>query len=62
MKRPLLQKLIGKEELTKESSFAFTTILKYMNNLSIKRQLINKYTNLIFEGPLNHVSLINQFL
>lgn len=57
MKQPLLQKLIGKEELAEEACFAFTAILKYMGDLPAKRRLGNEYTDQIFEGPLKHVSL-----
>lgn len=56
MKQPLLQKLIGKEELAEEACFAFTAILKYMGDLPAKRRLGNEYTDQIFEGPLKHVS------
>ncbi|KAK7597849.1 hypothetical protein V9T40_010074 [Parthenolecanium corni] len=54
MKQPLLQKLIGKEELAEEACFAFTAILKYMGDLPAKRRLGNEYTDQIFEGPLKH--------
>ena len=55
MKQPLLQKLIGKEELAEEACFAFTATLKYMGDLPAKRRLGNEYTDQIFEGPLKHV-------
>lgn len=54
MKQPLLQKLIGKEELAEEACFAFTALLKYMGDLPAKRRLGNEYTDQIFEGPLKH--------
>lgn len=57
MKQPLLQKLIGKEELAEEACFAFTAILKYMGDLPAKRRLGNEYTDQIFEAPLKHVSV-----
>lgn len=58
MKQPLLQKLIGKDELAEEACFAFTAILKYMGDLPAKRRLGNEYTDQIFEGPLKHVSIM----
>lgn len=58
MKQPLLQKLIGKEELAEEACFAFTALLKYMGDLPAKRRLGNEYTDQIFEGPLKHVGII----
>lgn len=58
MKQPLLQKLIGKDELAEEACFAFTAILKYMGDLPAKRRIGNEYTDQIFEGPLKHVRRI----
>ena len=62
MKQPLLQKLMGKEELAEEACFAFTAILKYMGDLPAKRRLGNEYTDQIFEAPLKHVSTSVEYL
>lgn len=58
IKQPLLKKLLSKDELSEEASFAFTAILKYMGDLPSKRpRITNEYTDQIFDGPLKHVSL-----
>jgi len=58
IKQPLLKKLLQKEELSQEASFAFNAILKYMGDLPSRRTRSgNDLTDQIFEGPLKFVSI-----
>ncbi|XP_046917979.2 LOW QUALITY PROTEIN: myosin-VIIa [Dermatophagoides farinae] len=55
IKQPLLKKLLNKDELVQESSFAFNAILKYMGDLPSRRaRSSNDLTDQIFEGPLKY--------
>ncbi len=54
---PLLKKLMNKDELREESCAIFHAILKFMGDLPSRRTRTgNELTDMIFEGPLKHVS------
>jgi myosin-7 len=55
IRQPLLQKLLGKEDMSQEACTCFLTILKYMGDHPSKRgRAGSDLTDQIFEPPLKH--------